>query len=336
MKKMISGILAFLMVSVSVGSVISAEEPSNNVSLSELENDYLIERHNEIDDYEMFKQFANQYNTVSYFVSDSLQFNEQYDSANMNTEETPVVLGFNIRTNNYAVFYIKTMEQAETAKEILGKHFNSAYEGDYRTVGTCFYVTDYKNKCDFEKTQNTWDNIFSEMIEADIIDDYYYPGEVYEHHELFIPYLTKYLKKETQNPVNNEMFTEEDLQNYVEEKSLPVSVQCVKEKSEEYYYLVPNEKINFNTHFNIAVQLWNDLHIAPYAYDDSFKSSYPTVTAKKGDGNADGKFDLTDAIMTMNYLLSDGDLSDRAVCDMNLDGTLNVIDFSIMKHELLN
>jgi hypothetical protein len=39
--------------------------------------------------------------------------------------------------------------------------------------------------------------------------------------------------------------------------------------------------------------------------------------------------------MTMRYLLSDDKLTDAAVCDMNLDGNLNVIDFSIMKHELL-
>ena len=90
------------------------------------------------------------------------------------------------------------------------------------------------------------------------------------------------------------------------------------------------------THFNIALQLWNDLRIVPYAYDDNFKSSYPTIAAKKGDGNADGKFDLADVVMTMRYLLSDDKLTDAVVCDMNLDGNLNVIDFSIMKHELLN
>ena len=138
------------------------------------------------------------------------------------------------------------------------------------------------------------------------------------------------------NPETNELLTEEELNDYVKENGLPVSVQYVKEKSSEYYYLVPDEKIDFNTHFNIALQLWNDLRIVPYAYDDNFKSSYPTIAAKKGDGNADGKFDLADVVMTMRYLLSDDKLMDAAVCDMNLDGNLNVIDFSIMKHELLN
>lgn len=337
MKKIISGILALIMVSVSAVSMVCAEESSSDdTQLSEFERNYVEERNDALDDCGMFQKFVNQYNVVSYFVSEGSQYEEQYDSDKTDNEENPVTFGFNMRTNNYAVFYTKTEEQVETAGEILKKYFTSANEGEYRTVKTCFYVTDYKDECDFEKTKNTWDSIFSEMIDADILDDYYYPGEVYEHHELYVPYLTKYLKKQVKNPETNELLTEEELNDYVKENELPVSVQYVKEKSSEYYYLVPDEKIDFNTHFNIALQLWNDLRIVPYAYDDNFKSSYPTIAAKKGDGNADGQFDLADVVMTMRYLLSDDKLTDAAVCDMNLDGNLNVIDFSIMKHELLN
>lgn len=338
MKKIFSGILALLMVSASAVSVVFAEDPSTeNDQLCELEKNYIQERHAELDDCGMFQEFVDQYNVVSYFVSDSLQYDQQYDPDKMINENEKLTLGFNIRTNNYAVFYTKTGEQIETAKEILKKYFVSNNEGVYRTEGTCFYVTDYKDECDPQRTKDTWDNIYSEMIDADIIDKYYYPGEVYEHHEIYVPYMTKYSKNQMISPEHNEPLTEEKLQNYVKENNLPVTVKYAKEKTSEYYYLVPDEEVDFNTHFNIAIQLWNDLHIAPYSYDDAFKSNYPIViAAKKGDGNADGKFDLSDIVMTMKYFLSGGNLTDRDACDMNLDGNLNIIDFSLMKNELVN
>lgn len=334
MKKILSGILAFLMVSTSAASMAWAEDSyAENNQYGKLENGYLQERQAAFDDCGMFQKFVNQYNVISYFVSDSLNCGAQYDK--IINEDEQITLGFNMRTNNYAVFYTKTEEQIEKAREILNKYFATNNEGEYRTEETCFYVTDYKDECDSQKTKDTWDKIYNEMIEADLIEEYYYPGEVYEHHELYVPYLTKYLKKQTSNPDHSEPYTEEELRNYVEENKLPLTVKYVKEKTSEYYYLVPDEEIDFNTHFDIATQLWNDLHITPYAYDDGFKSNYPTFVAKKGDGNADGIFNISDVLMTMKYLISDGTIIDKEACDMNLDGTINVIDFSLMKNELI-
>ena len=71
--------------------------------------------------------------------------------------------------------------------------------------------------------------------------------------------ITKYLKKQTSNPDHSEPYTEEELRNYVEENKLPLTVKYVKEKTSEYYYLVPDEEIDFNTHFDIATQRGNGI-----------------------------------------------------------------------------
>ncbi len=106
-EKILSGILAFLMVSTSAASMAWAEDSyAENNQYGKLENGYLQERHAAFDDCGMFQKFVNQYNVISYFVSDSLNCGAQYDK--IINEYEQITLGFNMRTNNYAVFYTKT------------------------------------------------------------------------------------------------------------------------------------------------------------------------------------------------------------------------------------
>ena len=101
------------------------------------------------------------------------------------------------------------------------------------------------------------------------------------------------------------------------------------------YNIVPNEKMDFEEHFKLALQLRDDLGLIPYAYDDDFKSWFPPIFAKKGDSNANGEVDIADAVMTVKYLLCDGDITDYYAGDMNSDGAVNAVDFTLLKQQLL-
>ena len=59
--------------------------------------------------------------------------------------------------------------------------------------------------------------------------------------------------------------------------------------------------------------------------------------AVRGDVNANGKFEQSDAVLMKNFLIAlpTAKLTDPAVGDMNGDKKLNVYDLLIMKRELL-
>ena len=93
--------------------------------------------------------------------------------------------------------------------------------------------------------------------------------------------------------------------------------------------------MDFEAHFNLALQIRDDLGLIPYAYDDDFKSCFSPIFAKKGDSNASGTVDIADAVMTIKYLLCDGNITDYYASDMNSDGTVNAIDFTLLKQQLI-
>jgi len=307
----------------------------------DLNANYASQRQTAIDDKSLFQEFAVRSDILDYFVSaDPRYSNEHYDSNLMLNESETLALGFNIRTSNYAVIYSKTPEAAETVSEILKKYFPEDLDGGFRidsTDTTCFHVRDrQRDEFDEKKMKATFDAIYQELSEADLIDtgNFYYPGQVYEHHELYIPYLTGYYS--SKNPNNTTYaLTPELLQEYIEEHDLPCTVQIEEKKSSFMYNIVPNEKMDFEEHFKLALQLRDDLGLIPYAYDDDFKSWFPPIFAKKGDSNANGEVDIADAVMTVKYLLCDGDITDYYAGDMNSDGAVNAVDFTLLKQQLL-
>ena len=54
-----------------------------------------------------------------------------------------------------------------------------------------------------------------------------------------------------------------------------------------------------------------------------------------GDVNADGKFNIADAVMMQDYLLCRCELSDRKAGDLYQDNIINVFDFCLMKQKLI-
>ena len=264
----------------------------------DLNANYASQRQTAIDDNSMFQEFAVRSDILDYFVSSDPRYpNENYDSDLMLNESETLALGFNIRTSNYAVIYSKTPEAAETISEILKKYFPEDSDGGFRidsTDTTCFHVRDrQRDEFDDQKMKATFDEIYQELSEANLIDtdNFYYPGQVYEHHELYIPYLTGYYS--SKNPNNTTYaLTPELLQEYIEEHNLPCTVQIEEKKSSFTYNIVPNEKMDFEAHFNLALQIRDDLGLIPYAYDDDFKSCFSPIFAKRATATQVGLWTL--------------------------------------------
>lgn len=78
---------------------------------------------------------------------------------------------------------------------------------------------------------------------------------------------------------------------------------------------------------------WN----SPLTYFLAFTESNMTERVK-GDVNADGKFDLADAVLMQRWLLAESDvtLADWEAGDFYQDGILNVLDLCRMKQQLLS
>lgn len=78
---------------------------------------------------------------------------------------------------------------------------------------------------------------------------------------------------------------------------------------------------------------WN----SPLTYFLAFTESNMTERVK-GDVNADGKFDLADAVLMQRWLLAESDvtLADWEAGDLYQDGILNVLDLCRMKQQLLS
>lgn len=55
----------------------------------------------------------------------------------------------------------------------------------------------------------------------------------------------------------------------------------------------------------------------------------------KGDANANGTVEISDAVMLAKYLLTAGDVTDPEAADMNADGILNAADMTLLKHCIL-
>ncbi|MCM1228161.1 MAG: RICIN domain-containing protein [Clostridium sp.] len=64
----------------------------------------------------------------------------------------------------------------------------------------------------------------------------------------------------------------------------------------------------------------------------------PTVSENKtirGDVNADGAFNVSDAVMLQKWIVNDGEIIDFKAGDLYEDGILNVFDLCLMKRELI-
>ena len=80
--------------------------------------------------------------------------------------------------------------------------------------------------------------------------------------------------------------------------------------------------------------LWLDSNNYLCSEDDYYFEFFYTTT----DVNADGNWDITDIILTVNYILGDVDLPNlqQYFADLNEDNIINVIDILIMVDIILN
>lgn len=59
-------------------------------------------------------------------------------------------------------------------------------------------------------------------------------------------------------------------------------------------------------------------------------------TPPAGDADLDAQFSVTDIVMLQKWLLGSGNLTYWKACDLYEDGIINIIDFFLMKHALIN
>lgn len=67
-----------------------------------------------------------------------------------------------------------------------------------------------------------------------------------------------------------------------------------------------------------------------------YATAQETEAAIRGDVNADGKFNIADAVMLQKWLLCAGDITDWQAGDLCEDGRLDVFDLCIMRRKLLS
>lgn len=73
-----------------------------------------------------------------------------------------------------------------------------------------------------------------------------------------------------------------------------------------------------------------------YSGSEEAEDTDPVSGKVRGDVNADGKFDVADAVMMKKWFLGSGDMTDRNAGDLNQDNVINVLDLCLMKNMLIN
>lgn len=264
-------------------------------ALSDLEGSYISQRNTQIDDEGMFSSHIIRADVEDYFLSADPKYSvKQYDSDPLPDETEALTLGLNYHINNRAAFCVRSYELRDAANALLATYFPDSQSGGYRNEGDWFFVTDLsRDEFDPQKMEVTFDAIRQELLASGIIDPdgFYGLGQVYEHHDLYIPYLTGYLV--SKNPDNTAFpYTEGQIREYIDEHDLPCSLQINNKEACFEYNIVPNEKLDFSAHLALAIQIWKDLGVIPYAYDDGFKSSFPLTMLTKDNSDTQELYGL--------------------------------------------
>lgn len=69
-------------------------------------------------------------------------------------------------------------------------------------------------------------------------------------------------------------------------------------------------------------------------YDEVYTAEGGNTTID-GDVNADGKFNIADAVMMQKWVLCAGNLTDSQAGDLYKDNVINVLDLCLMKRMLI-
>ncbi len=240
------------------------------------------------DDCGLLREYVSDYMPKDYFASaDAVK--SEYDARSAFGSEKPLTLCLNYPVNeNYALIYAKfdsdfakQQENLAAVSAILAEHFPDETAGTYSNDGMRFTVTNKKDAAEnWQQIHPEYNMLLTELKEADLIDAFYFPGNVYAQREIYFPYLTGYYS--SKSPNSTATVNPDDLQAFIDSNHLTCTLQTKEDEHAFMYYVVPDEAMSFAEHYQLALNIRNDLHLLPYAYDDIFKSSYPAYGAVPG------------------------------------------------------
>ena len=301
---------------------------------------YALWRQSAIYDDGMFRNYVSEllYGADApkdYFLSTKLPLSEQdtwYDSDQQLDENERLELYVNIPSTETAMFYTKSPEDIEAATTILTKYYpdNSRKRNLFYNRENCFYLTD--------SNSSSLDLIRQDLNDAGLLACFYNYVPVYQHCKLSTAYLTSYLPSQYYSSDPSKQLTEDYLQTYIDEQELPCTLKTEEGRIGTSFYIIPNNKISFQEHWNLALKLYHDLGIVPNMLPDQMSQESvdpPTGAGIPYDVNADAKINIDDVMMLRDYLFSAGELIDPKASDINQDNKINAIDLTLLKRYLL-
>lgn len=238
------------------------------------------------------------YDGDRYFVSTNLpperqdEWMQDYDSDEMLNPAKKLTFCINSPLPDTGLFFPKTPEQNDAALAVFEKYFpNSSrnagirpedWDGtisgqQYSIAGdTCYRFSDIRDAGNPKKLNETVNALRKELTDEGLIAAFYAPGTVCIQREIYIPYLTGY--SASKNPDTRSYSVKPALfENYIAAHNLNCTLQTAENDYSYTYYVVPDEKLDFAAHYQLALQIRNDLGLLPEASDDSFKSSLPPL-----------------------------------------------------------
>ena len=316
------------------------------------------------DDGGLFASFAAQHGTDRYFVSIGASLSgtiQDYDSS-VTAEESGRLLTFclNIPRKDTGLFFPVTADMNDAALAVFDEYFpnsnrNTALNNAEWDAAiskqiyslqddTYFRFTVHRTDENAEAVNEKVDALCKALTDAGLISAFYAPGTVCVQHELYTEYLTGYSVEKTATS-EAPAFDPEQVQRWLDEKEIPCTIRKTEKKYETLYDVIPDEKLSFQAHFDLALQLYNYLGILPRIYDDSFKSSLskmgycpelPAVTIRAdaallaGDADCKNGVDVSDAVLTARFAAEDSEAKISALgkqnADVNGDGSITSAD----------
>ncbi len=330
MKKRLSGFAVTCCIAAAFCGDLSAEA----VTSAKLKENYAEWRQNILSDGGMLQRYVQELCFGAeiqngYFLSagDSLSaFTSWYDPAIPFAARGVQWISVMIPQGDSAMFCVKSPEDAEAAKAVLQKYETETARQSYSVSGNCFRLTN--------RSQADLNALRKELTAADLLACFYYHVPVYQKRQLSVRYLTGYSDQQSYSPAARGDLTAEELQTYLDGHLPDCTLYTEKRTYNTAFFVVPPEKLTFQEHWELALQLYRDLGIVPDMNTDLAAMQTPVPQECAGvpfDVNADARFNADDIAAASRYLLGCGDLAAPQAGDLNADGRINAADLTLMK-----
>lgn len=295
---------------------------AERIGISAMESSYVLWRQSEIDDGGMLQYLSALGGELPYFISTNVPSDAQeawvqaYSSDAMLNADEDLTLYLNCQMHGGNAWVLpNTINENEAVQAVLEQYFPPArirYSTDLRYFSVAAEPED----------RAALDTVCRELTNAGLIRGFYFTEQIYIQETLSVPYLTAYSDRPDYRP---EPFDVTALEAYIAEQNLPCTLQTVNTKfGEIFYYVIPNEALDFQEHLALAVQLYRELGIVPYTVNESGASSmYPPMSARVlGDITVDGVTDVSDAVLLARFCAEDADvgITEAGLCSADVDG----------------